>query len=257
MIKTVESTLDILDFLLVNGSVSFSTLQQGIEIPKSSLHSIIESLLRHDYVVFDDDKKQYHLSLKFLCFGEKVKSFQKPLVEIAQPILQQLTDEVHETSFLGITANYKQVIIGVCESDNALRSTAKVGEHSLMHYTGIGKVLLSGMSHEDIDKYINLHGLEKKTENTIASKEKLLEELQKISQTGYAIDNLEHNKYIRCIGSGIRNREGNIIAAVSISGPKDRVSLERMEELAKKVINAADKISERIKGLPSESISFI
>ncbi len=256
MIKTVESTLEILDFLLKKESVNFSELQLSTEIPKSTLHSILESLVSHDLVTLNEETKLYHLSLRFMHFGEKVKQYQKPLEEIAKPILQKLTNEVNETSFIGISRNFKQIIIGVCEVDSALRATAKAGEHSLMHYTGMGKVLLAAMSEKDVDTYIRMHGLEKKTDNTIVTKTKLMEELRNISEKGYSLDNLEHNKYIRCIGSGIHDSSGTVIAAVSVAGPKDRVSLDRVEEISEKVKKAADRISESIRGLTADAISF-
>jgi DNA-binding IclR family transcriptional regulator len=245
-----------LEFLLENGDSGFSKIQTEVEIPKSTLHSIIESLIAHNFITFEEETKQYRLSLRFLHFGEVVKKYQKTLVEIAKPIMAHLTNDVQETSFLGIVSNDKQVLIGVCEVESTLRATAKVGEYSLMHYTGIGKVLLSGMSIEEVDEYINIHGLEKKTENTITTRENLLKELAIVSSQGFALDNSEHSKYIRCIGSAIRDRNGKVIAALSISGPKDRVSMDRVEQIAEKVKKAAQEISDKIKCLPSEAFSL-
>ncbi|RLE08759.1 IclR family transcriptional regulator, partial [Candidatus Aerophobetes bacterium] len=89
-------------------------------------------------------------------------------------------------------------------------------------------------------------GLERFTENTITDPEVLKQELKEIRKRGYAIDNMEHEEGIRCVGAPIRNHRGEVFAAISVSGPSQRFSLSRIEVMAKLVIKAAKEISKKM-----------
>jgi len=88
--------------------------------------------------------------------------------------------------------------------------------------------------------------LSKLTENTITDKCKLIEELNKIEQEGFALDREENEKYVRCIAAPIRNYQGRVIAAVSISGPSYRINKGKQSKLIDELIYSCDKISARL-----------
>jgi IclR family KDG regulon transcriptional repressor len=91
--------------------------------------------------------------------------------------------------------------------------------------------------------------LKKFTKNTITSKKKLFEELKITRERGYAIDNEEIEDGLRCIAAPIFNAEGNVIAAVSISGPSSRINETTYDEYSKYVVKTAKLISGELKNI--------
>jgi IclR family KDG regulon transcriptional repressor len=117
-----------------------------------------------------------------------------------------------------------------------------IGSRAPIHCTAVGKVLLAYQSDERIENFLS-PGLKAYTQNTILSKDKLLEELRKIRRQGYALDNEELEISLFCIASPLRNHLGEVIAAVSISGPKVRLGKGRTKELIQVMVKTGNEIS--------------
>jgi IclR family acetate operon transcriptional repressor len=83
----------------------------------------------------------------------------------------------------------------------------------------------------------------KYTLNTITSREKLLQELERIRQEGIALDNEEFDLGLRCVAAPIFGTEGEIIASISVSGPANRITDETVPIYTKYVKASAEKIS--------------
>lgn len=71
-------------------------------------------------------------------------------------------------------------------------------------------------------------------------------ELRRIVKQGYAIDNMEHEEFLRCIGAPIFNDKGEAIASVSVSGPSERNTLKRLATIAETIVDVTQKISQKI-----------
>lgn len=92
-------------------------------------------------------------------------------------------------------------------------------------------------------QFLNITTFEKFTENTIIDKTFLKDELRTIVQRSYAMDNMEHEEGLRCIGAPIRNRMGHVFAAISVSDSLQRITLGSVLEIGKVVMAQAEKIS--------------
>ena len=89
-------------------------------------------------------------------------------------------------------------------------------------------------------------GLKVYTTTTISTAETLRKELATIRKRGYAIDNSEHQVWVRCVAGPIRNSSGHVFAAVSVTGPADRMTDAKIASLAPLVVQTADSISRQI-----------
>jgi DNA-binding IclR family transcriptional regulator len=128
-----------------------------------------------------------------------------------------------------------------------LRMASRVGLRNPAHSSAVGKVLLSHLSEEELDHLIKNKGLPKRTENTITDSIQLEEHLKAVRTQGYAIDDEENERGIRCIAAPIYNEVGKAVAAVSISGPAFRITKKVIQEILKKeVMETAFKISQRL-----------
>jgi DNA-binding IclR family transcriptional regulator len=111
----------------------------------------------------------------------------------------------------------------------------------------VGKVLLAHLSKEELEHLIEEKDLPKRTENTITNPAELKEHLNLVRRQGYAIDDEENEKGIRCVASPIYNEVGKAVAAVSVSGPAFRVTKRVVQEtLKKEVMETAYRISGRL-----------
>jgi DNA-binding IclR family transcriptional regulator len=118
------------------------------------------------------------------------------------------------------------VYIDKIESSQTIRMYSRIGSRAPMYCTGVGKILLSGMTPEARDTIISNMTFIPKTPSTITSKEELLEEIERVKSQGYALDDAENEEILRCIAAPIFDHKGKIIASFSISGPRNRITME-------------------------------
>ena len=111
--------------------------------------------------------------------------------------------------------------------------------------TGIGKAMLA-FAHEEVINRVEEGGMEPFTHNTITNGEKLREELGQIRQRGFSIDNMEHEYGVKCVAVPIRNKEGAVIGAYSISGPSPRFNADRIKRLASSLQNMAKQVKNQL-----------
>jgi DNA-binding IclR family transcriptional regulator len=99
-----------------------------------------------------------------------------------------------------------------------------------MHWSALGKVILASLSEERVRKILEQHGLPAATENTICDESELFEELDRIDEQGYALEDEEREYSMRAVAVAIISKSGNPIGSLSISGPKDRFHENRIKE---------------------------
>lgn len=206
----------------------------------------LNSLQNCGYVIQDPDTSRYQLSYK-ICKISDTFLRRTDIRSITHPFLLKLTQRFQESACLSIEQNDSMVYVDVAPGpDKALMSFQQVGNVSPMHCTGNGKLLLLNYSEEQLDSLIAKKGLAKYTENTLTTKAALIRELNKIRRYGFAYDNEECEKGLRCIAAPIYNYTGNIYAGVSITGPAIRMTDDFLGEKRHYLKEAADAISEKL-----------
>jgi DNA-binding IclR family transcriptional regulator len=180
--------------------------------------------------------------VKFLEFGEYARQ-QKKLFEVGKPELQDLADETGENANLMIEEHGLGVFLFTAEGDNAVELDTHHGYRVPLQTTALGKTLMAYMDEDEVHDILDRHGMPAITENTITDRDVLFEQFEEIRERGYAIDLEERVRGMRCIGAPILGKEGNVLGAVSISGPKSRLQGQRFEdEIPNKVVRVANVI---------------
>jgi DNA-binding IclR family transcriptional regulator len=124
---------------------------------------------------------------------------------------------------------------------------SRVGSVSPAYCTGLGKAMLAFLPPDEVDRYFRAAGLRPFTPNTIVNVETLQAELEKVRQTGYALDQEEHEPQVVCVAAPILNHSKIVLAAISVSGPAQRmVSAISAGDVCERVINAARDIAARV-----------
>jgi len=107
----------------------------------------------------------------------------------------------------------------------------------------MGKAILAHLPEERIEEILDTHGLTKATPNTVASREELFDELNRIRDQGIAFDDGERIPGLRCVAAPILSNNGRVLGAISVSGPSNRVGGDYWEEeLAQQVLEKVNVI---------------
>ncbi|SRR5579875_694474 len=167
------------------------------------------------------------------------------LREVASDVLARLAEVSNETCHLGVVEGRSVLYIDKVESPHSLRMVSRVGGTNPLHCTGLGKALLAFLPAEEFDRYV-AEPLERRTPNTIVAPDILRAELQRIRDRGYALDDVENEVGVRCIGAPIFDHHGTLAGSISLAGPTMRMTWERIEQLASPVMEAAREISARL-----------
>jgi DNA-binding IclR family transcriptional regulator len=156
--------------------------------------------------------------------------------------MQQLVERFQESCDLSIFDRGRVLYVEVVHSEHSLTIAARVGRHLPAHCTASGRVFLAFLPSKVVEPVLNAL-LTAYTEKTITSPAQLREELEATRQRGYALDDEEFEVGIRAVSAPIRDIDGNLVAALSMPGPTNRITPQRTPEIAQALVEAAEAIS--------------
>jgi len=243
--QSVGKALQIIEVLSEsNAPMRLQDISKALEMPASTVFRMIAPLMEYGYVQQASDTSRYYLTLKFAKIGSIISS-RISVRSVAQPFLLELSDKCKEATCIVIENNMEAVYVDVVDGpDGMLKIMHHIGKQAPMHCTGAGKCLLLNYDMQMLDSLIAKKGLERFTPNTITTKKALIEELDTIRANGYAVDDQECEIGARCVAVGIRDYKKKIVAAISVSGPVNRMTNEYISTISGIVIKTANKISE-------------
>jgi IclR family transcriptional regulator, KDG regulon repressor len=244
MSTTVIKAIGIVDILAskANVGVSLTELSSLIDMPKSSTHRYLATLQELGLA-------QRMESDRF-CLGTKVielaGSFlaKSDLRNESQVILNELAEKTGETIHLAVPSGTDIVYIAKIESTHTLGMSSHIGARLPMYCTSLGKAILAFSSPELLHAVLAERPVAH-TAQTITSPEALRAELVTVRSQGFAIDNEENEAGIVCVGGPILDYSGKAVAAISISGPCERMNSERAHQLGSLLWESTQRISRR------------
>lgn len=157
-------------------------------------------------------------------------------------VLTELQSEVRQTVHVGVRSGDRIVYTHKVEGDQPFAMASRVGMHQPLHSTAIGKCVLSGLDAETLDGLVGRTGLEPRTPATITTRAALDEELQRVREEGYALDEEENEANVRCVAVPVRAAGQQIAAAVSISTVTFVVAREEVLALCGPLREAATRL---------------
>ncbi len=221
---------------------TLSDLAQQVGLPPSTAHRLLITLEQERYVRFAADRRLWTIGTQAFVTGcAFIKT--RNLVGLARPRLRRLMEDSGETVNLAVEDKGQAVYLAQVECRQLMRVFARPGSRVLMHGSGVGKALLSGMSDKAIAAILQQHGMPRLTAKTITTPAELRAELARIRAQGYAVDDEEHAVGLRCIAACVCDETGDIVGAISVSGPIARIDADRVAALGLMVAEAARAIS--------------
>ena len=250
LVQTIERTALILENLgHYPGGLSLGELSEKVELPKGTTHRLLTSMAYFDFIRQDRTTKHYHLGFKLVELSNHLLNHIDIRKE-AHPYLIGLSDDIQEIVHLVVLDEDKALYIDKVDLHSrrgGLQMVSSLGSRIPLHCSAVGKVLLAYLPETDAETLIQNINFVKQTNNTITDPAELNQHLKMIRTTGYAIDDEENEEGIRCVAAPIRNEIGEVVAAMSVSGPTTRITVEIIaESLQSRVTETAMKISHKL-----------
>ncbi|OEU60371.1 MAG: IclR family transcriptional regulator [Desulfobacterales bacterium PC51MH44] len=221
-----------------------SELARGLNMAKSTVHGMTLALEEVGAVMRDPQTKRYKLGFTLLEIGRSAYS-QIDLETSARPIMEDLMEKTQTSVFLGILNWDHVTVLDIVESRQDLKITAPVGTTMPLFAGAVGKVFLASMDEEQAAKIVKSKGLPQFTENSIVDSKLYYQELKRVKQKGYAVDDEEYILGVRAVASPIKGL-GQLKSSIWVVGFKASLDEKRMKTLITETQKAAEAISRRI-----------
>ncbi|TDD25068.1 IclR family transcriptional regulator [Nonomuraea diastatica] len=148
------------------------------------------------------------------------------LPEVADPHLERLAAEVHESASVAVLDGEDVVYVARVATTRIMRVTISIGTRFPAYCTSMGRVLLAALPPEQLDAYLKQGGLRRRTSRTIVLPAALRAELDQVRGRGWAMVDQELEEGLRSIAAPIRDRAGRTVAAVNVSTHASRTSMQ-------------------------------
>ena len=249
-IQVIERMTRLLEVLASHPEpLGLKQISQYTHLHPSTAHRIL-SALSADRLVDRVEPGSYRLGMRLLELGNLVKS-RISVRELALPMMRELHAQTGETVNLSVKHDDEIVYVERTSSGrSAMRVVHVVGTRAALHVTAAGKLFLLEDGFARLRDYAKRTGLAAKTKNSLSGLPLLERDLERIQRQGWAVDNEEAEIGVRCVAAGIRDDAGNLVAALSLSTPADRMKVQ----WGPLIKETADRISRNIGHRPSSRI---
>ncbi len=249
MVRNLSTTLvKGLDLLMIiarakPGGLRLVDLQREAGADKAVLVRLLNGLQVRDFVRRDDGAR-YRLGPAAM---ELAHSFLAGIDVRAAAVvtMRRLVAESGETVHLGALRDVAVIYLDKIEAEHTIRMHSQIGSLMPAYSTALGKAMLAAGPPELVDRTIGA-GMPSRTPRTITTPEALRRELESVRARGFAIDDLENENGVRCVGAAILDHQGAIAGALSVSAPAFRFSLEDALRLGPKIASAAQEVSAQL-----------
>ena len=246
MSQSLQNGIDALLLLTTRKTVGVTELADELNISKSTASRVLAALQDANLLERNRETSKYNLGPAILRLCEQYQRSQS-VIAIARPFMERLMQEIHESVHLGVLANEQAVVIEQVVSDSRLVVNAKVGGTEPLYCSSVGKCLLAFAPDDTRGKALAETTLVARTSKTITNMGRLLKELDRIKQVGYAMDDEELSPDIKCLAVPIRNNRGAYAYALGTSGAASRMTDEKLNRVIPLMLKAAKDIHAQLR----------
>ena len=245
-VQVLDRALSIIEALTkVREDASLAEIAERVKLHKSTAHRLLSILERHRILERDSETGRYRLGLRLFELGT-IAMDRFNIRDRARPYLEGLLEEVNETVHLCALDAGEILYLDKIEPARSVRMASRIGHRKPVHCTAVGKAILAHLPESEQDSLLQLHGLPRVTPKTITAAAELKAEFRPIRERGYALDNEETEPGLRCIGAAILDHSGRPVAAISVSAPSFRLTMDKVPDLAGPVVRMARALSEEL-----------
>lgn len=241
-LQSIDRIVAILEMLSESDvPLSLAEVCSRMGLHKSTAHRSLIVLERASLIERTPEGR-FRLGLKLYELGNRAVE-QIDLRERVQPYFRRLSMEVGETVHLSVLQKTRVVYLDKVEPNRRVCMTSKTGTSNPVYCTSMGKAMLAFLPEDVRTEIISKIKFNRFTPKTLCSPEALLKSLERVRKRGFAIDDEEIEVGVRCVGVPIFDQNRYPIAAVSVSGPASRITVQSVPGIAERLIRCSRDIS--------------
>jgi DNA-binding IclR family transcriptional regulator len=221
--------------------LSLAEICQRIGLHKSTAHRSL-MVLERSALIERTLENRFRLGLKLYELGNRAVE-QIDLRARVHPFFRRLATQVGETVHLSVLQKTSVVYLDKVEPNRRVCMSSKTGSSNPVYCTSMGKAMLAFQPEETIEQIVAKIRFVRHTPKTLCTREALLKALERIRRRGYAIDDEEIELGVRCVGAPIFDENHRAIAAVSVSGPASRITVQSVPGIAEHLLRCCRDIS--------------
>lgn len=243
-LQSVRRALFALELISEHGELGVTELGRKLGVHKATASRLIATLAERGFVERDPLTEKFRLGYGLISLaGAAVGG--NDLVRAARPILDELAERTTETVNLGVLSGDSVVYVDQITGTRSIVSVSWVGRRTPLHCTSNGKVLLAFTTDAERDRLLRAP-LSKLTPRTITDVRKMRAQLEEIRVRGYAQTMEELEEGLNAVAAPVRSMNGELVAALSVSGPAFRMRAVDLPRIGKLTVDAARAISRRL-----------
>jgi DNA-binding IclR family transcriptional regulator len=244
-VQSVDRAITVLEILARRGEARVTEVAAEIAVHKSTAFRLLGALEDRGLVEQDHDRGKYRLGFGILRLAGAV-SARMDITRHGHTICERLAADIGETVNIAVARSHYAVNVDQVPGRSAITAQNWVGQLTPLHATSSGKILLAHLTGARRAELLATAGLERFTPATLTTVAKLEAELERARRRGYATTVEEYEVGLNAVAAPIRSTHGDVVAAVSASGPAYRFTADRMREVAPVLVAGADEISHRL-----------
>lgn len=241
--KSLQKAINVLNCFIEKQPLGITEISKQLDMYKSNVYDILSTLSAMGYVTKNKESGKYYLGINAIRLGRAAKE-SNTFQCIAGKHIRELAKETGEICYLTIPQGYNVYYLDTASptESNTFLAASMSNSMDSMNATSSGKSMLAYMPETFVENYLSTP-LPKFTEYTITDPEQLRAELAQIRLRGYAVDNMENSIGLKCVGVPIIASDGEVIGAISISGPSLRFTDDKISQFACFLSNHAHEIA--------------
>jgi IclR family transcriptional regulator, KDG regulon repressor len=222
--------------------IGLAELSKLVGLHNSTTFHLAKTMVSLGYIRQERETKRYRVGRPLFALAASALD-EIEMVNVATPIMEDLSRETGETSHFAVRMGDAVVVIARTSGPGAFQLTDRVGVVRPAHCTALGKIILAALRPDQLKRFLERVELAPSTKRSITDPAVLLREIAEIRRSAVAVDDGEFNPEVRCIAVPIYNFTGDVVGALGISGPIWRMSDQLMQSRAKSVKAAASRLS--------------
>jgi DNA-binding IclR family transcriptional regulator len=222
--------------------IGLADLSKLVGLHNSTTFHLAKTLVSLGYLRQERDSKRYRVGRPLFALAASALD-EIEMVNLATPILEDLSRESGESGHFAVRMGDSVVVIARTSGPGAFQLTDRVGVVRPAHCTALGKIMLASLRPDQLKRFLERVELKPSTKKSITDPAVLLRDIAEIRRSAIAFDDGEFNAEVRCVAVPVYNFTGEVIGAMGISGPIWRMTDQAIQSRAKLVQAAASRLS--------------
>lgn len=241
-VQSLERAMALLEAFRSHETLGIAQMARQLDLPRATVHRLVQTLAAGGYLQQDAATGKYHLGFGLLSLARNALD-RMDWRKVAAARMRELAEETGESVYLGVLHHHSVVFIEEVVSSRPVRLGSSLGMVAPLHCTAAGKCILACLDGDVREQLLRDMELDRYTASTITDHQALVEELGRVADQGYGVNDEEWVAGVRYVAAPVNVQRAQATAAISVGAPAQRLNGTRLVEVAEKVKATARRIA--------------